>query len=288
MQTDPHEAVRFARRLEGLFERERTVPSLSVRVDGAVHDHRFIFPHAWQARRAWIPPPTSPIWRLTRPGCSTDAAPIRSPRSSPALPGTALPSSITSRGPTRGSAPRSSTDRAIAFASSRARRPQRATTCRTGTPTTCAAWSKPSRRWTPTASGPPGPATGPDRSTPVAWPTRRWCTAGTRSAEPSTPPSRSTAWTSTSRLFAPLAAGDTLPAHGTIHLHATDIDGEWLITLGPAGISFEHGHAKGDVALRGTASDLLLWCWNRVPVDDRLEVFGDAAPLDLWRTAVVI
>ena len=35
------------------------------------------------------------------------------------------------------------------------------------------------------------------------------------------------------------------------------------------------------------ASDLLLWSWNRVPVDDRFEVFGDAALLDAWRTAVV-
>jgi uncharacterized protein (TIGR03083 family) len=89
-------------------------------------------------------------------------------------------------------------------------------------------------------------------------------------------------------LFAPLAPGDTLPKHGTIHLHATDVDGEWLVTLGPDGISSEHGHAKGDVALRGTASDLLLWCWNRVPVDDRFEVFGDATLLEVWRTAVAI
>ena len=79
-----------------------------------------------------------------------------------------------------------------------------------------------------------------------------------------------------------------MPTNGTIHLHATDIDGEWLVTLGPGGISHEHGHAKGDVALRGTASDLLLWCWNRVPVDDRFEVFGDATLLEAWRTAVVI
>ena len=43
----------------------------------------------------------------------------------------------------------------------------------------------------------------------------------------------------------------------------------------PDGVTFEHGHAKGDVALRGTAGDLLLWAWNRVPVDDRFEVFGD-------------
>ena len=89
-------------------------------------------------------------------------------------------------------------------------------------------------------------------------------------------------------LFAPLAPGEGLAVHGTIHLHATDLEGEWLVTLGRGGISHEHGHAKGDVALRGTASDLLLWCWNRMPVDDRFEVLGDASLLGLWRTAVVI
>ena len=35
-------------------------------------------------------------------------------------------------------------------------------------------------------------------------------------------------------------------------------------------------HAKGDVAARGSASDLLLFLWGRVPAD-ALEVFGDAA-----------
>ena len=74
---------------------------------------------------------------------------------------------------------------------------------------------------------------------------------------------------------------------GTIHLHATDTDGEWLVRLGPDGITFDHGHAKGDVALRGPAEDLLLWVWNRAPVDDRFEVFGDPALLETWRTAVV-
>ncbi|MFL6205255.1 MAG: maleylpyruvate isomerase family mycothiol-dependent enzyme [Acidimicrobiales bacterium] len=89
-------------------------------------------------------------------------------------------------------------------------------------------------------------------------------------------------------LFAPLAPGDSLPRHGTIHLHATDADGEWLVRLGNGGITYEHGHAKGDVALRGTASDLYLWCWNRVPVDERFEVFGDANLLEVWPIAVAI
>jgi uncharacterized protein (TIGR03083 family) len=76
-------------------------------------------------------------------------------------------------------------------------------------------------------------------------------------------------------------------APASLHLHATDAEGEWLVHLGPDGVRFEHGHAKGDVALRGAAADLLLWTWNRVPADDRFEVFGDAGPLVAWRTSVV-
>ncbi|MDP1821484.1 MAG: maleylpyruvate isomerase family mycothiol-dependent enzyme [Acidimicrobiales bacterium] len=92
-------------------------------------------------------------------------------------------------------------------------------------------------------------------------------------------------------LFAPLLPADRFGgATGTIHLHATDDGlaqtGEWLVTFGRDGIAFEKGHAKGDVAVRGMASDLLLWAWNRVPVDERFEVFGDRALLDLWREAV--
>jgi hypothetical protein len=75
---------------------------------------------------------------------------------------------------------------------------------------------------------------------------------------------------------------------GTLHLHATDVEGEWLVRLGEDGVTFTLGHAKGDVALRGTAEDLLLWCWNRVPVDERFEVFGDASLLEAWRATVVI
>ena len=56
--------------------------------------------------------------------------------------------------------------------------------------------------------------------------------------------------------------------------------------LSPDGITFDQGHAKGDAALRGKAADLLLWSWNRVPVDARFEVFGDAAVLEVWRTVV--
>ena len=89
-------------------------------------------------------------------------------------------------------------------------------------------------------------------------------------------------------LFAPRLPAERLPdPGGTIHLHATDVEGEWLINVRPDGITFERGHAKGDVAVRGEASDLLLWAWNRVPVDERFEVFGDPGLLEAWRTSVV-
>lgn len=81
--------------------------------------------------------------------------------------------------------------------------------------------------------------------------------------------------------------GDRLAGDGrTLHLHATDHGlpegaGEWTIAFTPDGPTWERGHAKGDAAVRGSASDLLLLLWNRVP-PSRLEVFGDAGVLDFW------
>jgi predicted lipid carrier protein YhbT len=61
----------------------------------------------------------------------------------------------------------------------------------------------------------------------------------------------------------------------TVHLHCTDTEGEWLLTLEPERVRVRLGHAKGDCAARGTASDLLLFLWGRLPADG-LEVFGHA------------
>ena len=85
-------------------------------------------------------------------------------------------------------------------------------------------------------------------------------------------------------LAARLGAGTLDGPEATVHLHATDAEGEWLVHLGPDGLDVERGHAKGDAAGRGTASDLLLWLWGRVPLD-RLEVFGDADALARLRAA---
>ena len=76
----------------------------------------------------------------------------------------------------------------------------------------------------------------------------------------------------------------------TIHLHATDGadgEGEWLLTLLPDRVDVTTGHAKGDVAVRGTASDLLLLLWGRRQADE-LEVFGDAAVFTDWRAKTAL
>jgi uncharacterized protein (TIGR03083 family) len=61
------------------------------------------------------------------------------------------------------------------------------------------------------------------------------------------------------------------PLPGSLHVHCTDADGEWLMQPDR---TMERTHAKADVALRGTANDLLLALYQRLPLDV-LEVVGD-------------
>lgn len=62
----------------------------------------------------------------------------------------------------------------------------------------------------------------------------------------------------------------------SVHLHCTDVPGEWTLRLAADGPQVVRAHAKGDAALRGPASDLLLAVWHRVPLEG-LDVVGDAA-----------
>lgn len=80
-------------------------------------------------------------------------------------------------------------------------------------------------------------------------------------------------------VFVPARAAGRSPGDGrTVHLHSTDAEGEWLIRFDPGDVKVEHGHAKGDAAVRAPAEDLLLWLWGRRALDG-IEVFGarDAA-----------
>jgi uncharacterized protein (TIGR03083 family) len=94
-------------------------------------------------------------------------------------------------------------------------------------------------------------------------------------------------------VFAPFVPADRLGQAATMHLHATDPGlsdgaGEWMVQLGPERITCTHGHGKGDLAVRGTASDLLLLLWNRVPADDRYQVFGDRSIVESWSAILAV
>ncbi len=72
---------------------------------------------------------------------------------------------------------------------------------------------------------------------------------------------------------------EVAPTSGTLHLHATDVPGEWLVTFTPDGLVVDRTHGKGDVAVRATASDLDLLVNGRIE-REALEVFGDGDLLD--------
>lgn len=68
----------------------------------------------------------------------------------------------------------------------------------------------------------------------------------------------------------------------SVHVHCTDVSGEWIVRLLPDGPEIERVHAKGDVAARGPASDLLLALRNRADLTT-VDVVGDAAVLERFR-----
>ena len=72
-----------------------------------------------------------------------------------------------------------------------------------------------------------------------------------------------------------------------LHLHSTDPGlgeaGEWIVRRTPSGPVWEHGHAKGDVAVRGAALHLMLVFLRRVaPAEAPVTVLGDEGVLHHW------
>ncbi len=69
--------------------------------------------------------------------------------------------------------------------------------------------------------------------------------------------------------------GNPVPG-GSVHVHCADVPGEWTVVLDAEGAyDIERAHAKGDCALRGSASDLLLALWRRRP-SSSIDIVGDA------------
>ena len=86
-------------------------------------------------------------------------------------------------------------------------------------------------------------------------------------------------------MMLPISGPEPIGGNGeTVHLHATDVEGEWLVSLHSESVTVERGHAKGDAAIRGAASDLLLQAWGREALGE-LEVFGDESAVARFRAA---
>ena len=70
---------------------------------------------------------------------------------------------------------------------------------------------------------------------------------------------------------------------GSLHLHQTDGDGEWIVHADGDEVVMEHAHVKGDAAVRGPSGSLFLAMWNRLPIDDAsLSVVGDDVTAQAW------
>lgn len=88
-------------------------------------------------------------------------------------------------------------------------------------------------------------------------------------------------------VFVPRWGKTALGVGETVHFHCTDVGGEWLLRGSDDDVTVTREHAKADVTTRGSASDLMLFVWGRLPAS-RVDVFGDAALLNRFVAATKV
>lgn len=83
-------------------------------------------------------------------------------------------------------------------------------------------------------------------------------------------------------LFTEVLAGRarTMPS-GSLHLHQTDGDGEFMLRAADGAITVTREHAKGDAAVRASGEELFLCAWGRRSLDG-LQIFGDVEVAAQW------
>jgi len=67
---------------------------------------------------------------------------------------------------------------------------------------------------------------------------------------------------------------------GSLHIHRTDGEGEWLLRGEDGKLVATREHAKGDAAVRGSGQALLLYMWGRDRSD--VEILGDTDVAAAW------
>jgi uncharacterized protein (TIGR03083 family) len=70
---------------------------------------------------------------------------------------------------------------------------------------------------------------------------------------------------------------------GTLCFACTDSDHAWIVEVGRGQLRVREGSGPASACLRGTASDLYLFTWNRRSVDE-LELTGDRSVAAAWAT----
>ncbi|MCU1495292.1 MAG: hypothetical protein JWO62_3056 [Acidimicrobiaceae bacterium] len=70
---------------------------------------------------------------------------------------------------------------------------------------------------------------------------------------------------------------------GSLCMVCTDADAAWVLDVADGRVRWRRGRGPADVVLVGTASELLLFSWNRVELDV-LEVTGRREVAAAWRT----
>jgi uncharacterized protein (TIGR03083 family) len=70
---------------------------------------------------------------------------------------------------------------------------------------------------------------------------------------------------------------------GSLHVHCTDVEGEWLVWSDDGEYRMIRAHQKGDAALRGPAAPILLRLWGRDSGRaGELDSVGDESVLAAW------
>ena len=77
-----------------------------------------------------------------------------------------------------------------------------------------------------------------------------------------------------------IGSGRAVIPEASLHVHCTDVPGEWMLRPTDGAPVLTREHAKGDAALRGPAESLLLSLWGRP--SGPIEVVGSPAAADAW------